>query len=88
MICEAAANYGGRYTSFARQIAEAETDITRKTMLLEIAEVCQWVPALPTWTFREAIQSVWILQLHFHLDLLHPSISFGQLDQYTYPLFF
>ena len=30
---------------------------------------------------------MWFLRLLFHLDLIHPGISFGRLDQYTYPLY-
>lgn len=85
IICDAGARFGARYAALARETAARETDPSRKAELFAIAETCDRVPARPARTFREAIQAVWFLQLLLHLDLIHPGVSIGRLDQFTYP---
>ncbi|MEN6546573.1 MAG: pyruvate formate lyase family protein [Armatimonadia bacterium] len=52
---------GRRYAQMAREQAEAEKDAARREELLEIAAVCDRVPAYPARTFHEALQSVHFL---------------------------
>ena len=45
IAADAMMSYAERNADFARSMADAETDPARKTELLDIAEVCSWVPA-------------------------------------------
>ena len=83
MAMEAAAELGNRFAALAREQAEQEQDARRKAELLEIAEVCDWVPANPARTFREALQSYYISYLLLHWEVI-PSMGFsqGRMDQY------
>ncbi len=64
-IClEACIRHGQRYARLARIMAEHyETDETRKEELLQIAEVCERVPAKPPRTLQESLQYDIFIQL-------------------------
>ena len=52
----------------------------RRKELLEMADICERVPALPSTNFREAIQS------YFFAFILFPD-GLGRLDKYLYPFY-
>jgi len=88
MALEAAAEIGGRFAAKARELAEREEDSRRKAELLEIAEACDWVPANPARTFREAIQSVWFTHvLHAWDNEMSAGMGPGRPDQWLYPYY-
>ncbi|MBN1368508.1 MAG: hypothetical protein JW967_11345 [Dehalococcoidales bacterium] len=60
---EAAINFGKRYATKARELASIETNQKRKLELIEISEICDWVPANPARTLQEAIQSYYFCLL-------------------------
>ena len=61
---EASIRYAKRYARLARIIAENyETDDKRKEELLQIAEVCERVPAKPPRTLQESLQYDLFIQL-------------------------
>ncbi len=83
MGMEAAAELGARFASKARELAEHEEDGVRKEELLQIAEVCDRVPANPARTFHEAIQScyfTWFLSIWECPTAGGQSV--GRMDQY------
>ncbi len=88
MDMEAAARFGQRYATRAREMAKNEHDIVRKTELLKLADICDWVPANPARTFYEALQSyhlAWLmLSLEFHRTY---AFALGRMDQYLYPYY-
>ena len=88
-VCEAMGVYGKRHAEMARRMAETEENEQRKKELLEIAEVCEWVPGNPARTFREALQCQWFVQLACRLETMsfEPSGSQGRIDQYLYPYY-
>jgi formate C-acetyltransferase len=57
----------------------------RKAELLEISRICAKVPYHPAETFREALQSVWFIQLILQIESNGHSLSYGRFDQYMYP---
>jgi formate C-acetyltransferase len=88
MALEAAAELGSRFAAKARELAEDENDLGRKTELFKIAEVCDQVPAHPARTFYEAIQSVWFVHILNALDNEHATgMGPGRPDQYMYPYY-
>lgn len=58
-----------------------------KKELLELAEICRYVPLHPARTFQEAVQAIFIVLLAVHLESNGHAISLGRFDQYVYPLY-
>ena len=87
MRCAAVIGYAGRYAALAKQEAEACTDKKRKEELLQIASVCERVPARGAHSFHEACQSFWFIQQLLQMESSGHSISPGRFDQYLYPYY-
>jgi formate C-acetyltransferase len=88
ITCDAIVCYAKRYASLAKEMAEKETDEKRKQELLEVAEICEWVPENPARTFHEAVQSVWLTQVVSRLEQnIGAVVGNGRMDQYFYPYF-
>ncbi len=83
----AAITYANRYANLALEMAEKETDATRKKELLNIALNCSRVPANGAETFWEACQSFWFVQMLLQTESNGHSISPGRFDQYMYPYY-
>ena len=88
IACDAIIILGKRYSEYAKELAEKEENTERKKELLEISEVCSWVPAHAPRTFREALQMYWFVHLCVITEL-NPWDSFnpGRLDQHLYPYY-
>ncbi len=84
---EAAIHYAKRYARMALEMANTETDRTRKTELLKIAENCAKVPENGADSFYEACQSFWFVQMLLQTESSGHSISPGRFDQYMYPYY-
>lgn len=83
----AVVNFSSRIADKCRQEAE-KTDIKQyRRELLEIADSLEYVPLHPARTFREAVQSIFIILLAVHLESNGHAISLGRFDQYVYPLY-
>ncbi|GAA0076467.1 glycyl radical protein [Clostridium sp. CTA-5] len=85
--CNAAINYGKRYSKLAKKLAEETTDIHRKNELLNISKICDKVPENPAETFYEACQSFWLVQAIISLESNGHAISPARFDQYMYPYY-
>ncbi len=85
--CRAAIEYAQRYAALARETAGRCADPVRRRELLEIAEICERVPANPASSFREAVQSFWFVQLMIQTESNGHSVSPGRFDQYMYPYY-
>jgi len=83
MAMDAAAEIGKRYAVLARKMADTESDAGRKAELLEIASVCDRVPAHPARTFLEALQAYYLSFMLLHWEVV-PTAGFsqGRIDQY------
>jgi pyruvate-formate lyase len=84
---EAVIAWSKRFAALASDLAAKETDPTRKQELEEIAGHCAWVPENPARTFREALQSYWLIHLVINfIDL--PQVGSGiRLDQILHPFY-
>lgn len=78
---------GERYREKALEMAETETDDTRKQELLEIAEVFSRIPAQPAATFYEALQFVYLYHSSIFMEQNAASYNLGRIDQYLYPYY-
>ncbi len=86
-VIDAVKTYATRYSRLAAEMAEKESDLQRKGELLAISESCARVPYEPASNFREAVQSVWFIQLILQIESNGHSLSYGRFDQYMYPYY-
>ena len=86
-VIEAVHTFALRYSNLAKVMAEKETNPARKEELLEISRICAKVPYEPAHSFREAVQSVWFIQLILQIESNGHSLSYGRFDQYMYPYY-
>lgn len=87
VVIAAVRRFAGRYAALAREMAEAEKDEARAAELRRIAETCERVPYEPARSFREAVQSVWFIQLILQIESNGHSLSYGRFDQYMFPYY-
>ncbi len=88
LACDAVIIQGQRHAEKAREMAAVETDEKRKAELLEIAEICDHVPAHAPRNFREAVQMYWFIHLGVVTEL-NPWDSYnpGRFDQHLFPFY-
>lgn len=79
--------FAERYSNLAKEMSKKETDSSRKKELLEISDICSKVPYYPATSFKDAIQSVWFIQLILQIESNGHSLSYGRFDQYMYPYY-
>ena len=84
IVIEAVRTYADRFSLLAQEMAE-NAQSHRKDELLEISNICSKVPYEPASSFKEAIQSVWFIQLILQIESNGHSLSYGRFDQYMYP---
>lgn len=65
----------------------AEEGPQRARELLEAAAICRRVPYKPARTFREGLQSVWLIHVALNLEDFEQGISFGRLDRFLHHLY-
>lgn len=88
IVCDAIMIWAKRHADLARDLAAKENDPKRKAELMQIAEICDHVPAYPASNFREAMQSQWFTQMFSRLEQKASAIiSNGRMDQYLYPFY-
>lgn len=77
--------YAQRFADLAQKQAGETSDPQRRQELLDIAEICRRVPALPPRSFREALQMYWFL----FIIVACPNITagMGRVDQILYPYY-
>ena len=83
IMCDAIMILGKRYRDLARDMAEKESDESRKAELLQIAANCDVVPANKPKTYWQALQMYWFVHLGVTTEL-NPwdAYSPGRLDQH------
>jgi len=79
--------YAANLAAKARELATKESDPKKAANLLAMAAVCDRVPANPARTFREAVNSLWLIQVAIHAENINMAISPGRLDQILYPYY-
>lgn len=83
IVIDACKIFAQRYSKLASEMAEKESNLERKTELLEIARITKKVPYEPASSFQEALQSVWFIQLILQIESNGHSLSYGRMDQYV-----
>lgn len=84
---DAACEFAERYAKLAQEMSE-QVNGQRKEELLQIAERCNHVPALPPRNFAEAVQAIWLTQAMVLIAYGDGSITVpGRVDQFLYPYY-
>lgn len=84
---EAVLNYSNRLADKCEEEAGKTDDSEYKKELMELAEICRYVPFHPARTFQEAVQSIFMVLLAVHMESNGHANSLGRFDQYVYPLY-
>ena len=79
--------FAHRYADEAERRARMCGDPIREKELLEIAAVLRRVPEYPAETFREALQSVWLVYIVTQIEADPHAMLLGRFDQYMYPYY-
>jgi formate C-acetyltransferase len=87
IACEAVVGFAARYAAEARRLAKEEADPAWKRELEIMADILDRVPANPAQTFREALQSLWLVYVVLHIESDPHAILLGRFDQYMYPYY-
>ncbi len=87
IVMKAVIRWANRYAALAREMAEKETDKTRKAELISIAETCEWVPEHPARNLREAIQCHFFCHLVAELEQVGCGYSQAYLGQNLDPYY-
>ncbi|MDR1431636.1 MAG: hypothetical protein LBI99_05910 [Propionibacteriaceae bacterium] len=88
LVCEGMVILGRRYAALARERAQQSADPLRAAELLELAEVCDTVPAHAPQTFRQAIQMYWFTHIGVTSEMNNwDAYSPGKLDQHLEPFY-
>lgn len=88
-ICaDAIITFARRHADKARDLAKNETDGIRRSELMRIAEVCDYVPANAPRDFWEALQAYWFVHLGVIIEYnTWDSFNPGRLDQHLLPFY-
>ncbi len=87
IVMRAIVRLAHRYAELAREMAAKETDPVRKQELLDIAEVCEWVPEHPARNLREAIQTHFFCHICAEIEQVGCGYSEAYLGQNLEPFY-
>ncbi|WP_297281778.1 glycyl radical protein [uncultured Anaerococcus sp.] len=85
IVIDAVRDFALRYSKLAEKMVNNEDDAKRKEELLEISNMLKRVPYEPATSFKEAVQSVWLIHLILQIESNGHSVSYGRVDQYLNP---
>jgi len=87
IVCDGVLSFAERLANNAEKHAGMVRDNARKEELLRMASDLRMVPARPARNFRQALITVWLLQLILQMESNGHSVSLGRLDQYLFPYY-
>ena len=91
IVCEAVVSYARRYADEALRLAAISPDPAEAVELREAAAILGRVPERPAGTFREALQSYWVVYILVTLEMggccPGGGLGLGRLDQFLYPYY-
>ncbi len=86
IVIQAVKNFAERYAALAIEQAKSASP-KRAGELKEMARILRKVPYEPADSFREAVQSLWLVHLVLQIESNGHSLSYGRMDQYLYPYY-
>ena len=86
LVQQAVIRFANRYADLAEELAQSAMP-KRQVELREIAAICRRVPAQSAQSFREGLQSCWLMSIAAMIECCGAGVSLGRCDQYLYPLY-
>lgn len=86
IVIQAVRDFAGRYAALAEDQAKTAAP-ERAAELKEMARILRKVPYAPAESFREAVQSLWMVHLVLQIESNGHSLSYGRMDQYLDPYY-
>ncbi|BBO70115.1 glycyl radical enzyme [Desulfosarcina alkanivorans] len=80
-------HWAHRYAELAKDMAAKEKNPERVKELLEIAEICEWVPENVPRSFREAVQSLFFTHTALQIEQVGCGTSLGYMGQILEPFY-
>lgn len=87
IVMGSASNFMQRYAVEMDNLAENESDDSRRSDMKRVAHNCEELAVRPAQTFHEAVQSIWFLMVILHMESNASSFSPGRLDRILYPYY-
>jgi len=87
IVCEGVLALAERLASQVEKLAGSVGDTSRKEELFRMSSDLRIIPAKPAQNFRQAVMTVWMLQMILQMESNGHSVSLGRFDQYLYPYF-
>lgn len=87
IVIDAVVAFAKRYADLALQLSKNESNEDRKEELLEMSRILNKVPYNRAETFKEAVQSLWMIHLVLQIESNGHSLSYGRMDQYLNPFY-
>jgi formate C-acetyltransferase len=84
---EGVMTYARNLSEEAARLADGESDPLRKAELENLARICAKVPAGPSETLEEAVNSMWIAWVACHMENTNAGLSIGRVDKWLQPYF-
>lgn len=75
IVMEGAKHFMVRYHDLIMDMAENESDETRKQTMIKVAQNCKNISERPVQTFHEAVQSTWFLFVILQMESNASSFS-------------
>ena len=85
IICDVCSLFPKRYAAKCLELAETETDETRKAELLEMADSLNWILENPARNFLDAVQALYLSHILLTIDGNNHAMTRGRVDQYLSP---
>ncbi|MBQ0105201.1 MAG: hypothetical protein KBT47_04100 [Armatimonadetes bacterium] len=86
-VCDACMTLGKRYAQYLYNLAEKENDATIRNNYLEMAKLCERVPAEPATNYKEAVQALWFGHMMTIWEDGSNANGIGRIDQLLYPFY-
>ena len=85
---EAVMIYSRRLAEKVKEELNQTKNVERKNILSEMYDTCKRIPTFPPTTFREAVQTFWIVKNAVDLAIPFNVHGPGRLDQLLYPFYY
>lgn len=87
LTIEGVLEYAAHLSEEASRLAKLETDPARKAELENLSRICAKVPAGPSETLEDAVNSLWITWVACHMENTNAGLSIGRVDKWLQPYF-
>lgn len=85
--CRAVITLSSRYSAYLTELAQGLRDPAQRSEVQKLAGICARVPAEPSASFHEALQSLWFIHMCTNIEQICNGLSISRPDQFLYPYY-